>query len=127
MTRHQEQIDAVVHRGIQKILSRGLNDPRVRGLVSVVQVSVSPDRSQARVGCSVLPEKYAESVLHGLNAASGWIGRRLGDEVRMRRVPRLKFVLDQSIKKEGQVLGAIQDAMEREDETAAPRNEEHEA
>jgi ribosome-binding factor A len=45
----------------------------------------------------------------------------------MRRVPRLKFVLDQSIKKEGQVLGAIQDAMEREDETAAPRNEEHEA
>jgi len=127
MTRHKEQVDAVVHRGIQKILSHGLNDPRVRGLVSVVSVSVSPDSSQARIGCSVLPEKYAESALHGLNAAAGWIGRRLQNEVRMRRVPRLKFVLDQSIKKEARVLGAIQDAMEREGESDAPSNEEHEA
>lgn len=127
MTRHKEQVDAVVHRGIQKILSRGLNDPRVRGLVSIVNVSVSPDLSQARIGCSVLPEKYAESALYGLNAAAGWIGRRLASEVRMRRVPRLKFVLDQSIKKEARVLGAIQDAMDRENHNADPGNEEKEA
>jgi ribosome-binding factor A len=50
-----------------------------------------------------------------LNAAAGWIGRKLGDEVRMRRVPRLRFVLDESIKKQARVLGAIHEAVERED------------
>jgi len=124
MTRHQEQVDAVVQRGIQKILARGLNDPRIRGLVSVTRVSVSPDSSEARVWCSVLPAKYAGSALHGLNAAAGWIGRRLGGEVRMRRVPRLKFVLDESIKKEGRVLGAIQEAVRREDREAGRGSEE---
>jgi ribosome-binding factor A len=115
MTRHPEQVDAVVHRAIQKILSRGLNDPRVRGLVSVTRVSVSPDSSAARVWISVIPSEQAERSLHGLNAAAGWVGRKLGDEVRMRRTPRLRFVLDESIKKEARVLGAIQDAVQRED------------
>ncbi len=124
MMRHQEQIDAVVHRGIQKILGRGLSDPRIRGLVSVVRVSVSPDSSEARVWCSVLPAKHAEASLHGLNAAAGWIGRRLADEVRMRRVPRLKFLLDESIKKEARVLGAIQEAVRREDQNSSPDSEE---
>ncbi|MDG1838461.1 MAG: 30S ribosome-binding factor RbfA [Phycisphaerales bacterium] len=115
MTRHPEQIDAVVKRAIQKILGRGVNDPRIRGLVSVTRVSVSPDSSSARVGCSVIPAEHAERSLHGLNAAAGWIGRKLGDEVRMRRVPRLRFVLDESIKNEARVLGAIHEAVERED------------
>jgi ribosome-binding factor A len=33
----------------------------------------------------------------------------------MRRVPRLRFVLDESIKNEARVLGAIHEAVERED------------
>ncbi len=124
MTRHQEQIDAVVHRAVQKVLSRGLNDPRVRGLVSVTRVSVSPDSSEARVWVSVLPQTHAKGSLHGLNAASGWIGRKVGDEVRMRRVPRLRFVLDEAIKKEARVLGAIREAVERE---GAPRKDEEQS
>ncbi len=124
MTRHQEQVDAVVQRGIQKILSRGLNDPRIRGLVTVVRVSVSPDSSEARVWCSVLPAKYGDSVLQGLRAAAGWMGRRLGDEVRMRRVPRLTFLLDGSLKREARVLGAIQEAVQREDQGSSSESED---
>lgn len=115
MTRHQEKIDAVVHRALQRILAKGIADPRVRGLVSVTRVSVSPDSSEARVWCSVLPADRATASLHGLNAAAGWIGRRLGGEVRMRRVPKLRFLIDESIKKEAEVLGAIDEAMRRED------------
>ena len=111
MTRHQEKVDAVVHRAIQRILAKGVADPRVRGLVSVTRVSVSPDSSEARIWCSVLPEERASSSIHGLNAAAGWISRRLGGEVRMRRIPRLRFLVDESIKKEAEVLGAINDAM----------------
>ncbi len=114
MTRHREQIDSVVKRALQKVLARGLADPRIKGLVSVTRVSVSPDSSEARVWCSVLPVESGRSTLLGLNAAAGWIGRRLGDEVHMRRVPRLRFLLDESIKKEARVLGAIRDAVQRE-------------
>ena len=114
MTRHPDQIDAVVQRALQKVLGRGLADPRVRGLVTVTKVSVSPDMSEARVWCSVLPAERGKGTLHGLNAAAGWIGRQVGNEVRMRRVPRLRFILDESMKKEAKVLGAINDAVRRE-------------
>ncbi|MDP7070307.1 MAG: 30S ribosome-binding factor RbfA [Phycisphaerales bacterium] len=124
MTRHQEQVDAVVQRGVQKILGKGLNDPRVRGLITVTRVSVSPDSSEASVWCSVIPAEYARGSLHGLNAAAGWIGRRLGDEVRMRRTPRLRFVEDESIKRESRVLGAIQEAVRREDANRGHRETE---
>jgi ribosome-binding factor A len=42
----------------------------------------------------------------------------------MRRVPRLKFLLDESIKKEARVLGAIQEAVRREDQSSSPDSEE---
>lgn len=115
MTRHREQIDAVVQRALQKIIGRGINDPRVRGLVSVTKVSVSPDGAEARVWCSVLPADKAGPTIHGLQSASGWIGRQLGDEVRTRRTPKLRFLLDESLKKQAHVINEIDEAVRRED------------
>ena len=114
MSRQQEQVEVMIRKAVQAIIARGLADPRITGMITVTRVQVSPDRRAARVFCSVMPEDRTSSSIHGLQAASRWIGRQLGEQVSMRRVPSLEFVLDESLKKQARVLGAIQDAAERE-------------
>ena len=116
MSRSQERNDEVLRRALQERLARGLADPRVRGLVSVTRTSLSPDRSDARVWISVLPEQYADLTLRGLQSAAAKIRRELSEKLRMRRLPKLHFVLDESLKKEARVIQAIDEARLRDRE-----------
>ena len=99
MSVHKEQTESVLKRSIQSVLSRGLSDPRIRGMISVTAISVSPDKAQATVLVSVMPEDHAKLTLHGLQSASAHIRSEVARVVRMRRVPELSFRFDQSIKR----------------------------
>ena len=89
---------------------RGFHDPRIRGLISVTRVSVAPDLGDATIMVSVLPEAQAELTMHGLRHAASRVRSELGKRVQLRRVPRLSFKLDQSLKKEAATLAAIDEA-----------------
>jgi len=98
-----------VRRALQAEFARGLNDPRIQGMVSVTAVDLSPDGSLARVSLSVLPADRAALTLSGVRAAKGFLRRRVMDETRIARVPRLEFELDDSIKRQA----ALDDALRR--------------
>ena len=115
MSLHTDQVASVLRRAIQQVLSRGLNDPRVQGLISVTQVQVSDDLADATVSVSVLPAERGELTLHGLRHAARHIRTEVGKAVRMRRLPRFSFKLDESLKKEAQIIAAINEAI-RSDE-----------
>jgi ribosome-binding factor A len=115
MSQHTEQIESVLHRAVQEIFSRGLNDPRVRGLLSVTDVAVSSDLADATIKVSVMPAEHAELSLHGIRHAAPHIRTLVGRAVRLRRMPRLSFKLDDSLKKEAQVIAAINDARRRDE------------
>lgn len=100
----------MLRRGIQEILSRGLADPRVKGMVSVTRVAVSPDGLNATVYVSILPEQHESVTMHGLRSATRHIRSQLADKVEMRRAPQLSFKLDESLKKQSAVFGAIEEA-----------------
>jgi ribosome-binding factor A len=101
----------VLRRAVQQVISRGLNDPRVQGLISVTQVQVSDDLADATVLVSVMPAERAELTVHGLRHAARHIRTEVGRSVRMRRVPRLSFRLDESLKKESRIIAAINEAV----------------
>jgi len=117
LSRSQERNDEVLRRAMQERLARGIADPRIRGLLSVTRVSMSPDRADARIWISVLPEEHAELTLHGLCSAATKIRKELSEKIRMRRIPRLHFLLDESLKKEARVLRAIDEARSRDSDT----------
>jgi ribosome-binding factor A len=119
MTVRSEQVASVIQRSVQQIISRGVNDPRVRGLISVTGVKLSPDLRQATIMVSVMPEEHATLTLHGLTSAARHIQRQLRELVELRRVPRVSFKLDDSIKRENRVLAAI-DAERRRSDTSDP-------
>lgn len=122
MSQHTEQVASVIHRNVQDILTRGLNDPRVRGLVSVTGVRVADDLSEARIAISVLPAEHETLTLRGLQSAAAHIRARLGKTMTLRRMPRLIFQIDKALKKQAGVFEAISrassDAEPSDDATA---------
>tara|TARA_B100000405_G_scaffold297117_1_gene252656 strand:- start:147 stop:566 length:420 start_codon:yes stop_codon:yes gene_type:complete len=115
MTQHSNQIESVLRRAVQDVLMRGLNDPRVRGLVSVTRVEVTPDYADATVWCSVLPEEHGALAIRGIESAANWIRREAAEKVRLRRMPRLRFKLDGTLKKQAEVMAAIQEGLQRDE------------
>lgn len=107
MNKRTEQISSVIREAVQRVISRGLNDPRVRGIITVTDVRVTPDLNDAFLMVSILPEEHQELTMHGLKAAAGHIRKQIGDDVAARKLPRLNFRLDERMKKEAAVLSAL--------------------
>ncbi len=77
---------------------RTLKDPRISSLITVIRVDVSNDLSYATIHVSTVEgeEKTAESV-KGLKSARGYIRSELAAALKLRHVPELRFVADNSI------------------------------
>lgn len=79
-------------------LLREVKDPRVSKLLSIVKVDVSGDLSYATVYVSAI-EGYEATVssVKALKGASGFLRRELGSRLKIRKVPELRFIADDSI------------------------------
>ena len=107
MSRRQDQFAAVLREAVQEVIERGLNDPRVQGMITVTGVRVSPDLAEAFVSVSVLPEEKQTLTMHGLKAATAFIWREVGKLVDSRRLPKIFFEVDSSTKTQAKVLDAL--------------------
>lgn len=89
---------------------RDLKDPRISQLLSIVKVDVSGDLSYAKVYVSAIEgfEKSKESV-KGLTSAGGYIKRELSARMKMRKMPELKFIADNSIEHGADIARIIDD------------------
>lgn len=107
------QVESLLQRETARVLQRGLADPRIKGLVSITGVHCSVDLKTARVMVSITPEEHEDLTMHGLRDAARFIQKKVKDKVALRVVPHLRFVVDESLKKQAAVLAAIQEGMER--------------
>lgn len=82
---------------ISQILLRELRD-KIPGLPTVTEVKVPNDLSTARVFVSVFgsPE-LQQQVLAKLNEEAGYIRKLIGQRLRIRKTPELRFVFDETI------------------------------
>src|SRR5690349_1273233 len=109
MSLRTDKIASVIRHAVQDVISRGLGDPRVRGLISITRVEVTDDLAEAKVHVSILPEKYEELTMHGLHDAAGHIQHAIGPAITARRLPHLRFVKDDSLKKQAMLDSALRD------------------
>lgn len=107
MSIRTDKIASVIRHAVQDVISRGLGDPRIRGLVSITRVDVTADLSEAKVHVSVLPAKHEDLTMHGLEDAAGHIQHEIAPAITSRRLPRLRFVRDDSMKKQAQLDAAL--------------------
>ena len=76
-------------------LIRTVKDPEMSGLVTLTEVRVTPDLKTAFVFYSVYGSKLdREATGRALERAAGYLRKRLGQKLEMRRLPALKFDYD---------------------------------
>lgn len=91
-------------------IMRGLKDPRINGLLSVLKVDLSKDLSLCRVYISSLEGmEAAKSAVEGLNSAAGYVRRELGQRIRLRRPPQIQFIADDSIEHSAHINQMLHD------------------
>lgn len=93
------RIATELQRMLNDLLRTEVKDPRLAG-VSVSAVEVSGDLGHAKVYFSMLdPDADAAPVKAAFGSAAGFIRRRVGSALELRRVPTLEFNIDESIKR----------------------------
>lgn len=112
-----DRITEDIKRELIAIL-REVKDPRVSGMLSVVKVDVSSDLSYAKVYISAFEGiDVAKESVKGLKAASGFIRKRLGQSLHIRKTPELTFVADDSIEKGFELFDKLKDIESKESRT----------
>ena len=85
-----------IHEELSGILLMEVSDPRVVSAY-ITKVRVDNELSYANIYVSSMEgSEQAESILEGLNHASGYLRRELAQRIQLRHFPRLRFYWDPS-------------------------------
>jgi ribosome-binding factor A len=86
-------------------LIRDIRDPRMADIVSITNVDISPDLETAVVKVSVFgDEGEKQDTIAALSHAAPFLRRELLHRVRVRHIPDLNFILDESIEQAAHIL-----------------------
>ena len=108
MTHRIEQVNKLIRREISELLQRQVKDPRLGDFVAVTDVSTSADLRYAKIFVSrIASEEEKQETLNVLTAAAGFLRNELARRLRLRRIPKLSFQWDDSIKRGDHLLQLI--------------------
>src|SRR6187549_1988452 len=92
-----ERVADQIRGELATLLARDVHDPGI-GFVTLTRVHVSPDLQLARVHYTALgDDKARRNSERALERAAPFLRRQIGSRLRLKRVPELKFVYDESI------------------------------
>ncbi len=111
MSRRSERTRKLIQREISGLLEREVNDPRLSKLISVTEVTLSPDLKYAKIFVSTLSDQMdnKQEILAGFNKASGFLRRELASHLKLRYTPQLSFHYDDSIERGARLLKLMGD------------------
>jgi ribosome-binding factor A len=106
MSRRSERTSKLIQREISELLEREINDPRLSKLISVTEVTLSPDLKHAKIFVSTLGSEInnKEEILAGFNNASGFLRKELASHLQLKYAPHLSFHYDDSIERGARLL-----------------------
>lgn len=101
------RIDDQIRRIVSESLITAVQDPRI-GFVTVTSVEVSREFDTAKVYVSILgTEAERKETLKGLRSAAPFLQSRIGKAMRLRRIPLLRFLYDDSLDRGLRVEAAL--------------------
>ncbi len=109
MAHRIERVNSIIRQEISELLQRQVKDPRLGNLVTVTDVSTSPDLRHAKIFISRIGsnEEEKQETLSVLAAAAGFFRNELAKRLRLRRIPELSFQWDDSIERGDHLLQLI--------------------
>ncbi|MBN1254488.1 MAG: 30S ribosome-binding factor RbfA [Deltaproteobacteria bacterium] len=115
-SKRSEKVGDLIRKEISQILLEELKDPRI-GFVTITKVALSDDLRIAKVYYSVFGGKQdKEASCEGLESAKGYIKRELGKRVRLKYMPEITFIFDDSLEYGEHIEGLLRDVKHAEGE-----------
>jgi ribosome-binding factor A len=82
---------------VASMLARDVHDPGI-GFVTITRVQVTPDLQHARIHYTALgDDKARANTAKALGRAAVFLRRQIGSRLRLKRIPELEFLYDESI------------------------------
>ncbi len=107
------------------MIMREINDPRLTGFPSITRVKVSEDLAVADVFFTVMGTPgHQQAALNALKHSAGLMRTRLTKSLSIRQAPFLRFHLDDQLRREMEVLEAINRAKRELDEREANQHDD---
>ena len=108
-TRRQEKTARIVRDVVSDAIAHHLNDPRLKGLISVTKVEMPPDLRSADVYLSFFAQSDADKArgFEAIEHARKRIQSLLGDALESKFCPVLRFRMDEQFHKTLEIMRLI--------------------
>ena len=123
MSIKQERMAGRIREILSELLLTEVTDPALGG-ITVIEVTLDPELEYAEVYVNALGEDEREKeVMMGLRRANGFLRREVGQRIRLRRTPYLRFHWDITLTRAEQIEKAL-DRLPPSNPTPAPLPDE---
>lgn len=102
------------------IIQYSLRDPRLNTMITVSEVLVSPDFSDAKIFITLLNDQdtlFVKETIKILKKATGFIRTLLSNKIQLRIIPKLFFIYDNSFIEGIRISKVIANSIKREKES----------
>ncbi len=100
-----------IQRELAELIRLELKDPRV-GMVTLTDVEVTADYAHAKVFFTLLgTDDQIAAATAGLNHAAGFLRHELGQRIKLRGIPQLHFIYDESVERGVRLSRLIDEAV----------------
>lgn len=115
---------AAIREVVSMAILTELRDPRIQN-VTVTRVEVSGDMRQAKVYVSIMGDETQQDLcLHGLNSSKGFLQQKVAQRIDTRYTPRIKFMLDEGVKKSIEVAQILREVLPQEETDEQQQSDE---
>ncbi len=106
-----QRVSDQIQRDLSELIRKEIKDPRI-GMITISEVEVAGDLAIAKVYFTVLGGTQEQNLQSGeiLNKAAGYLRSLLGKGMKIRTVPQLKFIYDNSFENASQISDLIDKA-----------------
>jgi ribosome-binding factor A len=105
------RINQLLREELSRLVQVEIKDPRVRS-VTITRVDATQDLSYADVYVRTLTDDApVEEAISGLESAEGFVRRRLGRELHLRRIPDFRFHADRALEHVQRIDSLLDEAL----------------
>ena len=112
MNNRIQKVNSLLEREISKIILRDFYFSEA--LVTLTHVDASANLIEAKVYISVLPDEKIDKIVAILNKGAYSIQQKINKLLKMRPIPKIKFVKDKELIKAGRVEELLNDIKREE-------------
>lgn len=107
-----DRIADQMQRELAQLITYEIKDPRL-GMVTITGVEVSRELDHAKVFVTVMraDAETAAQAIKILNNAAGFLRKALNGVIRLRTIPQLHFIYDESIERGARLSALIEEAV----------------